>query len=132
MSSVYGNSLWNIAALGLDGADTCFAQRNPLQVFPCNITPQKEGNSIYAGPETDKDMPLLRRGRVMQERLLPPRVIYTGAKQLFWECCSGTASEGIPSLTGKELAEPKHASSLARYLSRKQYCAKSDFELLCG
>lgn len=77
MSSVYGNSLCNVAALGIDGMDTCFSKRNPLEEFPCNVTPLKEGNNVYLGPRpaTFWDVPLLRRGWVMQERLLSPRVI---------------------------------------------------------
>ncbi|KAK3495965.1 heterokaryon incompatibility protein-domain-containing protein [Neurospora crassa] len=89
MSSIYGNSACNIAALGVDGADACFIQRNPLQVFPCRITQQEDGTSVYADRRREWNTPLLRRGWVMQERLLSPRVLYTGASRLFWECFRG-------------------------------------------
>ncbi|EAA34797.2 HET-domain-containing protein [Neurospora crassa] len=133
MSSIYGNSSCNIAALGVDGADTCFRQRNPLQVIPCQITQQQDGTSIYAGPKLELDTPLLRRGWVMQERLLSPRVLYAGAARLFWECCSHTASEDLQSLYGEQLLrQPKQACVWVGFLKANKYCTKSDFELLCG
>lgn len=133
MSSVYGNSSCNIAALGVDGADTCFMQRDTLRVLPCRITQQQDGTSVYAVRESlEWNTPLLRRGWVMQERLLSPRVLYFGAAQLFWECCSHTASEGLPSLAGEQLLEPKLDCVWAKYLCVEDHCTKSDFDLLCG
>ena len=42
------------------------------------------------------DEPLIRRVRVVQERLLAPRVLHFGSRQLFWECSEWDASEDYP------------------------------------
>ncbi|TVY83954.1 hypothetical protein LSUE1_G003335 [Lachnellula suecica] len=41
--------------------------------------------------------PLSRRAWVLQERLLPTRVIFLGARGTFWKCSSSTACEAYPS-----------------------------------
>ena len=40
--------------------------------------------------------PLLQRAWVMQERLLAPRVVYFGSKEVFWQCSEHIASESWP------------------------------------
>lgn len=133
MSSIYGNSSCNIAAMGDGGVDACFVQRNPLELFPCRITQQKGMNATYAFQEiVHKDIPLLSRGWVLQERLLSPRVIYYGMKELYWECRSQTASEAFPSLTREgHLSTYWWSDFLFGYVDRI-CCTKSDFESLCG
>ena len=42
------------------------------------------------------DEPLIRRAWVVQERLLAPRVLHFGSRQLFWECSEWDASEDYP------------------------------------
>ena len=42
------------------------------------------------------DEPLIRRAWVVQERLLAPRVLHFGSRQLFWECSGLEASEDFP------------------------------------
>jgi hypothetical protein len=40
--------------------------------------------------------PLMKRGWVLQERLLAPRVVHFGKEQLFWECFEKEACESYP------------------------------------
>lgn len=40
--------------------------------------------------------PLHRRAWVLQERILAPRVLHFGSKQLFWECKQGLLCERFP------------------------------------
>ena len=42
------------------------------------------------------DQPLLRRGWVMQEKLLATRVIHFTGSDLIWECHTGAAAESYP------------------------------------
>jgi len=39
---------------------------------------------------------LHRRGWVLQERLLAPRILHFCPQELMWECCEATASETFP------------------------------------
>ncbi|PVH71588.1 hypothetical protein DL98DRAFT_539937 [Cadophora sp. DSE1049] len=43
-----------------------------------------------------EDSPLQNRAWVLQERLLSPRVLHFGERQIFWECNQLTASEAFP------------------------------------
>ncbi|KAK3395966.1 heterokaryon incompatibility protein-domain-containing protein [Sordaria brevicollis] len=132
MSTIYGNSSCNIAAMGVGGVDACFVQRNPLEFVPCRITQQEGMNAAYAFDRDHQDVPLLNRGWVLQERLLSPRVIYYGMKEMYWECRSQTASEAFPSLAPEgQLSTYWWNSFLFGYTDRVR-CAKSDFESLCG
>lgn len=107
MGDVYGNSACNIAVLGMDGVEGCFSLRNPLEIIPCRIQAVSpgRGRSVFVLPQllrTDYSLsalrrpPLLRRGWVLQERLLTSRILYFGADRLFWECCHHTLSESWP------------------------------------
>lgn len=135
MKDVYGNSSCNIAALGNPG-DGCFVTRNPLNFFPCwiggGMEPNSEG-SVYAfkhyNPSLDSredhqgGSPLLRRGWVVQEKLLSTRVIYMGAPQLYWECARHTLSEGVP-------VTEESAPIIPFY--NQLVCSKPDFRALHG
>ncbi|KAH7625578.1 heterokaryon incompatibility protein-domain-containing protein, partial [Sordaria sp. MPI-SDFR-AT-0083] len=119
MASVYGNSLLTIFATRIGKTDTCFATRNPLEIYPCGptLTPEallRHGgdgastiSSFFAVSERQKDKirmlsdtwnqpPLLCRGWVFQERLLSCRIIYYGAEELYWECLHHVVSESYP------------------------------------
>jgi hypothetical protein len=98
MADVYANSALTIAG---PGASSCFSTllhaRPRTQVRPFMIDV-----SVNAGPAGDvvaelyfrnnedrprEDQgPLRRRELVLQERLLSPRVLYFGTKQLYFEC----------------------------------------------
>ena len=43
-----------------------------------------------------KTIILAKRGWVFQERVLPPRVLYFGSRQISWECREGSACETFP------------------------------------
>ncbi|PWY80781.1 HET-domain-containing protein [Aspergillus sclerotioniger CBS 115572] len=98
MGEVYQNSLLSISALGSSNDDGgCFFPRDPAAVAPTIVNlcldnpsnPQPYRFSLEKGwawrllfdPE-----PLPRRGWTLQERLLSPRVLHFGRKQVFWEC----------------------------------------------
>ncbi|KAK8859801.1 heterokaryon incompatibility protein-domain-containing protein [Apiospora arundinis] len=58
----------------------------------------------------DKDVSqsiINKRGWVLQERLLSPRVIHFGAHQLLWECCTKDAAEIYPNGLPLEIFGPR-------------------------
>jgi hypothetical protein len=102
MCAVYSGSGLNIAASGAsDGSEGCHFAR--LEQDRCRIDLQHNDLSyrydvvlynfieLYLGAS-----PLLRRGWVMQERLLAPRTLHFTKAELFWECHSVNSCETYP------------------------------------
>ncbi|RAL02553.1 HET domain-containing protein [Aspergillus ibericus CBS 121593] len=98
MGEVYLNSWLGISALGSSN-DTggCFFSRDPAAVAPTIVNmcvdspsnPQPYRFSLekgWAWRLTFDREPLRKRGWTLQERLLSPRVLHFGRKQVFWEC----------------------------------------------
>lgn len=132
MADVYGNSACNIAVLGMDGVEGCFSLRNPLEIIPCRIQTENpgKGRNVYVLPQllrTDYSLsalrrpPLLRRGWVLQERLLTSRILYFGADRLFWECCRHTLSESWP------IKRTNSTDSSYRFSSKGKFRALCEF-----
>jgi hypothetical protein len=99
MRPIYGNSWLNIAAAdSIDSQGGCFRTGNADQKHPLRRVPQDPNMVVMDQPVgTHKDFstinrtdltspPLLQRGWVFQERLLPSRVIYYMQDELRWEC----------------------------------------------
>lgn len=102
MSQVYGSAALNIAASSAkDGSEGCFYE--DLGISRCRVDVDVGGISCrheivskdfaYAHLEQS---PLLRRGWVLQERLLSQRMIHFTRLEMFWECHQGYASETFP------------------------------------
>jgi hypothetical protein len=105
MWEVYTNSHCNIAATASsDGRGGLFRSRAPSSTSPCRVKTTWDGlnNGHYHCSELREweqeivEAPLNRRGWVLQERLLAPRVLSFGAHQLYWECKEFSASETCP------------------------------------
>jgi Heterokaryon incompatibility protein (HET) len=98
MGNVYRNSLCNIAATAApDGRTGCFLQHNPVLARTCRIridglpgpAPKSKVYDLVQSNFWQYSIdfaPLIRRGWILQERVLAPRVIHYGESQLFWEC----------------------------------------------
>ena len=99
MSPIYGNSWLSIAAAdSKDSRGGCFRTGNADQTYPIRCVPQQPNIVVMDQPlgahndfstEYRTDLlspPLLQRGWVFQERLLPPRVVYYLQDELRWEC----------------------------------------------
>ncbi|KAK0130463.1 hypothetical protein ONS96_000982 [Cadophora gregata f. sp. sojae] len=99
MRPIYGNSWLNIAATdSKDSRGGCFRICNADQTHPLQRVPEDLNIVIMDQPvNTHKDFgtnyrtdssspPLLQRGWVFQERVLPSRVIYYTKDELRWEC----------------------------------------------
>ncbi|KIX98787.1 uncharacterized protein Z520_05248 [Fonsecaea multimorphosa CBS 102226] len=110
MSTIYGQSYLNIAAMDSnDSRGGCFRSTGSDKRYPPHTVPGHPTLQIQQQPHfTHLDFganyftsgaspPLLRRGWVLQERLLSPRCVYYGRDELLWECkacadcfCGGT------------------------------------------
>lgn len=115
MGKVYENSYCNIAILdAFDSEQGCFSHRDPLLVP--RITVQTDWNNALNGSydlypqdfwESHVDRsPLSRRAWVVQERILAPRTLYYGEKQILWECLEldacETYPEGVPKIYSRK------------------------------
>ncbi|KAJ1328929.1 HET domain-containing protein [Microdochium nivale] len=109
MKDVYHNAEFSIAALGARDSDGgCFFQRDLLKLTftivrmklaeadpPIAITCAEDG--VPDWERTFEHDPLMSRSWVVQERVLAPRTLYLGSRQVFWECCEKGYAETDPS-----------------------------------
>ncbi|RYC65873.1 hypothetical protein CHU98_g271 [Xylaria longipes] len=98
MQSVYGSSYLNIAATqAVDSDGGLFMSTNLGAEYPAYKVPEEPEIQIRPQPHMThrqfgsnyydtSDSALLPRGWVLQERILPPRVVYYDANELKWEC----------------------------------------------
>ncbi|KAI1080177.1 HET-domain-containing protein [Whalleya microplaca] len=103
MQDVYGNAVFNISALGAeDDEGGCFFSRDPSLFAPTAIRIYGWKDTLRADledteyPATFRDEPLIKRGWNLQERLLSPRIIHFGSREVFWECTETHACETRP------------------------------------
>lgn len=108
MHNVYASSIICISALGAEDDDGgLFFSRDPLAVrIPVVNIPIGESNkpAPHAGEmamayirNTDSQSAVLsKRGWVLQERILAPRVLHFGKSQVLWECNTSVSSEAQP------------------------------------
>ncbi|KAI1382814.1 HET-domain-containing protein [Hypoxylon trugodes] len=108
VQDVYRNASFCISALSAeDDEGGCFFDRDPSLVAPTPIRLHGERRSYRAELEdmawstAFHNEPLLQRGWVLQERLMSPRTIYFGRKQVYWECAECHACETHPRGFGK-------------------------------
>ncbi|KAF6233270.1 hypothetical protein HO173_008561 [Letharia columbiana] len=119
MADVYQGALCNLAATGsADGHGGLFHDRNANMVSRCIVEtdwPESSVQKLRKQPDWGKSRkrlyevrcdgfwrmeleraPLLQRAWVLQERLLAPRVIHFGARQVLWECLEVEACQTYP------------------------------------
>lgn len=105
MSHVYSNSMCNISALDAhDSTGGLFFDRETSNIPYCTFTACRKfkGKRLYELAYTDfwsdsvHHAPLTRRAWVVQERLLSPRVLHFGKRQLLWECNQLRACDFYP------------------------------------
>jgi hypothetical protein len=105
MDLVYTHSACNIAASASnDPSGGLFRTREARDILPgkvmakianLNLQPYFIHDSGYWDRHVS-DQPLHRRGWVLQERLLAPRVLYFSERQVLWECFTEHKCEGFP------------------------------------
>lgn len=103
MGDVYRGSACNLAACvnPVKAQNLLDRNRDVKGISPLTFKDAKSGqqcrvfNRGYWTARIDSHE-LNRRGWVLQERLLAPRVVYFGAQQVFWECSQAMACEAKP------------------------------------
>ena len=107
MDQVYSNSACNIGAWKtISSMPGLFSQRDPslVQSFDVKFQDISDGSEQHHTICLEWDISRLElaksilhgRGWVFQERLLSPRLLYCGPKQLHWECRQSETSETYP------------------------------------
>ncbi|KAF6785733.1 heterokaryon incompatibility protein [Colletotrichum sojae] len=109
MHKVYSHSYCNISAAGArDSSKGLFFERNPRISDTAAVELCVKGLGLDADylncsivdlrfwGHAVGQCPLNKRGWVLQERLLSPRVLHFGRDQLFWECREHAAVECYP------------------------------------
>ncbi|KAK0384150.1 hypothetical protein NLU13_8239 [Sarocladium strictum] len=108
MQDVYRNAVFSIAALGaMDDDAGLFFERDPDEIAPTiihfKLAEDGEEKAFRFGLEKGwswrlsfENEPLVQRSWVVQERLLAPRTLHFGSKQLFWECHEASCCEMHP------------------------------------
>ncbi|KAF6817732.1 hypothetical protein CMUS01_12029 [Colletotrichum musicola] len=104
MNEVYSNLFCNISATNAPNSHhSMFSERNPAALYPDGINPRLNGRLIrhrvldYCFWEKEMSHALINtRAWVFQERLLSPRVLHFGERQILWECESKDAAEIYP------------------------------------
>jgi hypothetical protein len=125
MTQIYGASRINLAASGAtNGSEGCFFDRHPA--WRCQIPTPMNGSLFKASqqlwdcyPDNFRksllDMPLSKRGWVLQERMLARRTLHFTRTEVFWECDSMFASEtfpnGLPPKTSNDVSITKRPLS---------------------
>lgn len=120
VQDVYRNASFCISALSAeDDEGGCLYTRDPALVAPTPINLNDSDITLRADLEDSawhtsfQAEPLLQRGWVLQERLMSPRTLHFGKKQVFWECAELHACEthpigfGTPSYEQGDSATPK-------------------------
>ena len=127
MSDVYRGGILNVAATGAaNGHQGFFRQRDPEKIQPRYVRASFESLPpawytvlAVAGGVPDSPIaaePLLRRGWVVQERVLATTLLHYAETQLWWECHELAANEshpsGLPPVDARKLRAERAASEL--------------------
>jgi hypothetical protein len=105
ISDIYAGGYCNIAAIScLDDTNTMHPKRNLEEVKGCII--KHDTNLVFSVRAHDEgykawntsitESPLLERGWVFQELHAAPRTLFFAKDQLYWQCKTQKASEGLP------------------------------------
>lgn len=124
MGKVYRIGLFNIAACsGINSHQGVFTERNPNMSQPLVVDQEYSDQAVEITllPDwvsLDRDTaPLYKRGWVLQERILSPRIMHF-SKFPFWECGEGLTTEIYPShFDTQSLRFPCFPESQRKWLS---------------
>lgn len=124
MDQVYAGSLLNItAAHGRDGNAGCFTHVSNMATSPSIVVPwvplagaEPEYHEIIEDSALRGEKNLLdafyrtsnvfKRGWIVQERILAPRVLHFASGTFVWECCEGAATHRRPHITQRHDVQP--------------------------
>ena len=104
MHEVYGNSYLNIAATSARNSTEGLFRHRQIDLLPpstvlCGWQTRQRHCRVIREDFWESELlaePLYKRAWVSQERMLAPRTLNFGTKQLFWQCLSLNACETMP------------------------------------
>lgn len=104
MQDVYGSSYLSLAAVSADNsAQGLYRKRSAEAVRPSVVRVKLSHQTLDCYVVREDfwkgeilSQPLYKRGWVLQERMLAPRILHFNRRQVLWQCPSLTASEGLP------------------------------------
>jgi hypothetical protein len=124
MCDVFENSVFSISALrDSDGTSGILKER---QLHQSLILHLEDGTRIGVRPVPQNFKNAIRssametRGWILQERILSPAILHIGQSQMYWECCSHTASEYQPQWVSHSEGRLKHLVVMAQRQSPKR------------
>lgn len=95
MAEIYRNGILMISAVA--GPDSDYGILRPRDILQSHrFGEHKEfvfQTGIHLSGTMDEDAPLHHRGWCLQERIMAPRILHFGRKQLTWECVNGYWAE---------------------------------------
>ncbi|KAF4952768.1 hypothetical protein FGADI_6521 [Fusarium gaditjirri] len=137
MMNVYSNSFCNISAADTPNCtQSMFNSRDPGLLNPqvVELTLCGEGSakitkrfvlSDYRFWESEVSNALVnKRGWVLQERFLAPRILHFSKRQLIWECCEKDAAEVYPN--GLPLALSTSSDARFKQMDSSDYIGRVD------
>lgn len=125
MGEIYAHCLLNMAATAFaDGNGGLFDQPANLLISPCLLESWDESEnmehfSLYlvnVWQNGVEDTALGKRGWVIQERILSPRVVHFASNQIFWQCCTLKSAGLLPVEVVDEDDELKKVAPYPRQL----------------
>lgn len=97
MGDIYCGSICHIVALqSATATGGCFTVRHPLVQRACLVGGTSKrvlGFDQIGRSDATPSGKLLRRGWVLQERVLAPRTVFFGDDRIWWECVECNAQE---------------------------------------
>ncbi|SCO92278.1 uncharacterized protein FRV6_16406 [Fusarium oxysporum] len=137
MKDVYSNSFCNISAADTPNcSQSIFNSRDPRLLNPqvVELTLCGEGSakiterfvlSDYRFWKSEVSNALVnKRGWVLQERFLAPRILHFNKRQLIWECCEKDAAEVYPD--GLPLALSTSSDARFKQMDSSDYTGRVD------
>ncbi|KAH6681714.1 hypothetical protein B0J14DRAFT_557124 [Halenospora varia] len=120
---VYQHAYCNIAATHASNShDGLFCSRDPRNLsLHLKFGYESRHDTFQVVHEqnweaTVNHAPLNRRGWVIQERLISPRIIHFASEEVLWDCCISTTSERFPSGLNKHINDQSSKKDLTPHL----------------
>ena len=138
MAQIYQNSALTIAGPASASAYDGLIHRRPMR--PSCQLPIRDSSKSIVGTivigldqdvtphEAESNSPLAERAWVLQERLLSPRILYFGSKQLYFECNASARFEAFHN--GSSNVDLSHEKDHDTNTNGNRLVAKAIFDLL--
>ncbi|KAK3402148.1 heterokaryon incompatibility protein-domain-containing protein [Sordaria brevicollis] len=136
MQRVYSNSYCNMSAADANSCSGSLVKARKTSLIAPAVAEHNDKKCIVWDPIFWRREVILAlvntRGWVLQERVLSPRVLHFGKRQIIWECCEHSAAESFPAGVHPRIFESQHTLSKERDLffdTKRTYADREGEEL---